>query len=202
MQKKANRNRHRDGVSHKLGKQHQVIVVNPDQVVPCGHIQHGFAEETVGMDIGLPVLLLEFNVCRQIVEQRPENAKQDLSAESLTCWRIRCSALMQRRRECTPGRTKMQPTAALQSPPSRSAESRLLGSKITHEAKPGQPTQINRISFFSPDRADTSPPELSLNTHLPSGSCDTVMGSRFDTTISLLDDILGPRKMQPRKLLY
>lgn len=47
---------------------------------------------------------------------------------------------------------------------------------------PGQPIQVNVISFFNPDKAETSPPELILKSH-PSSFGLIVTGKRLDTTM-------------------
>lgn len=51
---------------------------------------------------------------------------------------------------------------------------------------PGQPIHVKSSVFFSPDSADTSPPDDKLNAKPPGtdASLFIVIGSRFDTTIS------------------
>jgi archaeosine-15-forming tRNA-guanine transglycosylase len=55
-----------------LRQEHQVVVVNPDDVVGPGHLHHGIAEPLVHPLIDLPRLRVV--VCREVevVEERPE----------------------------------------------------------------------------------------------------------------------------------
>lgn len=64
--------------------------------------------------------------------------------------------------------------------------------KPENKILPGQPIQVNSISFFNPDKALTKPPLLILQFQpFPSGFFVMVMGNLFEMTIKR-DFVLSP----------
>ena len=53
-------------------QEHQVVVVNPDQIIRPVVLDHRLAEAPVRFDIGFPVPRVEFQLRRKIVKHRPE----------------------------------------------------------------------------------------------------------------------------------
>ena len=71
MQKKPD-GHFRELFTHQFWQQHQVVVVNPENVVRAQRIHHRFAEDLVDVPVFLPVVLLVMRQRREIMEQRPE----------------------------------------------------------------------------------------------------------------------------------
>lgn len=63
-----------DLLSKQLGQQHQVVVLDPDQIAIADNLRDGLGEESVGLLVCAPVLLVERDLTRVVVEQWPENA--------------------------------------------------------------------------------------------------------------------------------
>ena len=55
-----------------LGQEHQMVVVNPDDVIGPGHLHHGIAELLVYPLVDVPCLLVVVCVVIEVVEERPE----------------------------------------------------------------------------------------------------------------------------------
>ncbi len=55
-----------------LGQEHQVIVVNPDDVAGLDHFHHGVAELLVHPLINVPCLRVVVHEVVEVVEERPE----------------------------------------------------------------------------------------------------------------------------------
>ena len=58
--------------TNEAGQQHQVIVVDPDQIARLEVFQHHVAKPLVGLDVGIPVGRIELEPRRELVEQRPQ----------------------------------------------------------------------------------------------------------------------------------
>jgi hypothetical protein len=56
----------------EAGKQHEVVVVHPDEIPGLETVDYGVAEAVVGLDIGLPASRGVLQERRELVEQRPE----------------------------------------------------------------------------------------------------------------------------------
>jgi hypothetical protein len=60
-------------LSYKLGQQHQLIIMHPDDIVLLGHLDHGFSKCLVHPLIGLPEILAVYRVLGEIVKERPDS---------------------------------------------------------------------------------------------------------------------------------
>lgn len=63
-----------DLLSEQLGQQHQVVVLDPDQIAVADNLSDGLSKESVRLLICAPVLLVERDLTRVVVEQWPEDA--------------------------------------------------------------------------------------------------------------------------------
>jgi len=63
-----------DLLSEQLGEQHQVVVLDPDQIAIADNLSDGLGKESVGLLICAPVLFVERDLTGVIVEQWPEDA--------------------------------------------------------------------------------------------------------------------------------
>lgn len=62
-----------DLLAQHLGKEHQVIIMHPDQVTILNFLRNRFGEEAVGLLVCLPGGLIKGNLAGMVVEEGPEN---------------------------------------------------------------------------------------------------------------------------------
>ena len=60
-------------LSEHCWEQHQVVVVDPNEVVVLYVLCDCLGKEAVGFAVGVPCRFIERNLTRMVVEQRPEN---------------------------------------------------------------------------------------------------------------------------------
>jgi hypothetical protein len=60
------------GLAQHFGQQHQLIIMNPDEVVGFEVFEHHIAKAAVGIDVSLPVFGLEIEQRRKLMKERPE----------------------------------------------------------------------------------------------------------------------------------
>jgi len=60
------------GLPKEAGQEHELVVVDPDQVSRLERLEDGVAEAPVGLHIGGPSRGIELDVGREVVEERPE----------------------------------------------------------------------------------------------------------------------------------
>lgn len=64
-----------DLFSEQFWQQHQVVILNPDQITVADNLGDGFGKQCVGLLVCTPVLLVERDFTGMVMEEWPQNAK-------------------------------------------------------------------------------------------------------------------------------
>jgi hypothetical protein len=72
-----------DRLPQQLRQQHELVVVDPDQVAGTHPRRHGIAETMIGVDVGVPPFRVELEARGELVKERPERAVRVAVIEAL-----------------------------------------------------------------------------------------------------------------------